>query len=95
MLSLVLGQGAKLALIGVLAGLGASWALTRWIESLLFGVSPADRVTFMIISLVLMAVALLACYIPARRAAKVIRWWLYAVNEFLPQSHTKVHKDGE
>ena len=70
-LSLVLGQGAKLALIGVLAGLGASWALTRWIESLLFGVSPADRVTFMIISLVLMAVALLACYIPARRAAKV------------------------
>ena len=70
-LRLVLGQGAKLALIGVLAGLGASWALTRWIESLLFGVSPTDRVTFVMIALLLIAVALLACYIPARRAAKV------------------------
>jgi putative ABC transport system permease protein len=70
-LRLVLGQGAKLALIGVLAGLGASWALTRWIESLLFGVSPTDRITFVMIALLLMAVALLACYIPARRAAKV------------------------
>jgi ABC-type antimicrobial peptide transport system permease subunit len=70
-LRLVLGQGAKLALIGVLAGLGASWALTRWIESLLFGVSPTDRMTFVIIALLLIAVALLACYIPARRAAKV------------------------
>ncbi len=70
-LRLVLGQGAKLALIGVLAGLAAAWALTRWIESLLFGVSPTDRVTFVIISLLLIVVALLACYIPARRAAKV------------------------
>jgi predicted permease len=70
-LRLVLGQGAKLALIGVLAGLGASWALTRWIESLLFGVSPTDRITFVMIALLLMAVALLACYIPARRATKV------------------------
>jgi len=70
-LRLVIGQGAKLALIGVLAGLGASWALTRWIESLLFGVSPTDRMTFVIIALLLIAVALLACYIPARRATKV------------------------
>jgi len=70
-LRLVLGQGAKLALIGVLAGLVASWALTRWVESLLFGVSPTDRWTFVIIALLLIAVALLACYIPARRAAKV------------------------
>jgi predicted permease len=70
-LRLVLGQGAKLALIGVLAGLGASWGLTRWIESLLFGVSPTDRMTFVMIALLLIAVALLACYIPARRAAKV------------------------
>jgi ABC-type antimicrobial peptide transport system permease subunit len=70
-LRLVLGQGAKLALIGVLAGLGASWALTRWIESLLFGVSPTDRMTFVIIALLLIAVALLAGYIPARRATKV------------------------
>jgi predicted permease len=68
---LVLGQGAKLTLIGVLIGLGAAWALTRWIESLLFGVSPTDRVTFVIIALLLMVVAMLACYIPARRATKV------------------------
>src|SRR5262245_10622202 len=70
-LRLVLGQGAKLALIGALVGLGASWALTRWIEGLLFNVSPTDRMTFVIISLLLMAVALLACYIPARRATNV------------------------
>jgi predicted permease len=70
-LRLVLGQGAKLAFIGVLAGLGAAWALTRWVESLLFGVSPTDRLTFVIIALLLLAVALLACYIPARRATKV------------------------
>src|SRR5262245_33647056 len=70
-LRLVLGQGAKLALIGVLAGLGASWALTRWIEGLLFNVSPTDPATFVIIASSLMVVALLACYIPARRATKV------------------------
>src|SRR5262245_21326459 len=70
-LRLVLGQGAKLALIGVGAGLVASWALTRWIDSLLFGASPTDRMTFVIIALLLIAAALLACYIPARRAAQV------------------------
>jgi ABC-type antimicrobial peptide transport system permease subunit len=70
-LRLVLVQGAKLTLIGVLAGLGAALALTRWVESLLFGVSPTDLVTFALIALLLVAVALLACYIPARRAAKV------------------------
>jgi predicted permease len=70
-LRLVLGQGAKLAFIGALIGLGAAWALTRWIESQLFNVSAADPVTFVTIALTLMAVALLACYIPARRAAKV------------------------
>jgi len=70
-LRLVLAQGAKLTLIGALIGLGASWALTRWIESLLFGVSPTDPATFVIIASSLMAVALLACYVPARRATKV------------------------
>jgi ABC-type antimicrobial peptide transport system permease subunit len=70
-LKMVLGQGAKLALIGVLAGLGAAWALTRWVESLLFRVSPTDRLTFVMIALLLVMVALLACYIPARRATKV------------------------
>jgi len=70
-LRLVLGQGAKLAFIGALIGVVAAWALTRWIESLLFNVSATDPVTFVAIALALMAVALLACYIPARRAAKV------------------------
>ncbi len=70
-LKMVLGQGAKLALVGVLIGLGASWALTRWIESLLFNVSATDPATFVIIALLLMLVASLACYLPARRATKV------------------------
>src|SRR5215813_2917085 len=50
-LRLVLGQGAKLTLVGVMAGLGASWALTRWIESLLFNVSANDPATFVMIAL--------------------------------------------
>jgi predicted permease len=70
-LRLVMGQGAKLALTGALIGLGASWALTRWIEGLLFNVSATDPATFVIIALSLMVVALLACYVPARRATKV------------------------
>jgi predicted permease len=70
-LRLVLGQGTKLALAGALIGLGASWALTRWVEGLLFNVSATDPATFVIIALSLMVVALLACYIPARRATKV------------------------
>ncbi|HKC88813.1 MAG TPA: FtsX-like permease family protein, partial [Blastocatellia bacterium] len=70
-LRLVLWQGAKLALTGALIGLGASWALTRWIEGLLFNVSPTDPATFVIIAMSLMLVALLACYVPARRATKV------------------------
>jgi predicted permease len=70
-LRLVLGQGAKLALAGALIGLSASWALTRWVESMLFNVSATDPATFVIIALSLILVALSACYIPARRATKV------------------------
>jgi len=70
-LKLVLRRGVVLALIGVVAGLGGALALTRLISSLLFGVTPIDLVTFASVSLALMAVAVLASYIPARRATKV------------------------
>jgi predicted permease len=70
-LRLVVGQGLKLVLVGVALGLVAAFMLTRVMSSLLFGVSPTDPATLAIISLVLVSVALLASYIPARRATKV------------------------
>ena len=70
-LRLVVGQGMKVALIGIGIGLIAAVALTRVMRTLLFGVSTTDPVTFMIISLLLAAVALIACFVPARRATKV------------------------
>jgi ABC-type lipoprotein release transport system permease subunit len=70
-LKLVLMQGVKLAFAGVLIGLTAALSLTRWMKSLLFEVRPTDPMTFAVIALLLMAVALLACWIPARRAARV------------------------
>ncbi|MGH9935971.1 MAG: FtsX-like permease family protein, partial [Blastocatellia bacterium] len=69
-LKLVIGQGMALALTGVGAGLIVSFALTRLIASILFGVSPTDLPTFIGVSLLLAIVALLACWIPARRATK-------------------------
>jgi putative ABC transport system permease protein len=68
---LVLKRGLKLASAGVAIGLLASLALTRLIKELLFGVSATDPLTFAVIAVLLIAVALLACWIPARRAAKV------------------------
>ncbi|MBO0860088.1 MAG: ABC transporter permease [Chloracidobacterium sp.] len=68
---LVIGQGMKLALIGMVIGLGIAWAFTRWVKSLLFGVSATDPLTFALIAILLTAVTLLACWIPARRATKV------------------------
>jgi len=70
-LSLVIGHGMKLALTGVALGLVASVALTSAIKSLLFGVSASDPATFAAIALLLLLVALLACWIPARRATRV------------------------
>jgi len=70
-LRLVLGHGLKMAIAGVVAGLIAAFALTRLMATMLFGVGPADPATYAIIVVVLMLVALLACYLPARRATKV------------------------
>ena len=68
---MVVGRGLKLALIGVGVGVAGALALTRFLSSLLYGVKPTDPLTFIGVSLILTAVALAACYIPARRAAKV------------------------
>ncbi len=68
---LVLGQGMLLVLIGVAAGLALSFGLTRIMASLLYGVTATDPVTFVAVAVALSLVALLANYIPARRATKV------------------------
>jgi putative ABC transport system permease protein len=70
-LRMVIGQGLKLALIGVVIGIVGALAISRFLTSLLYGVKPTDPLTFITVSLILVAVALLACYIPARRASKV------------------------
>jgi ABC-type antimicrobial peptide transport system permease subunit len=70
-LKLVVGKGMVLAVIGIAIGLAGSLSLTRLMRSLLFEVTPTDWLTFVITSLVLLTVALLACYIPAHRATKV------------------------
>jgi putative ABC transport system permease protein len=70
-LKLVLRRGLALTLPGVAIGLTAALALARLMQSLLFGVSAADPLTFIVIASLLTVVALLACWIPARRATKV------------------------
>ncbi|MBO0797799.1 MAG: ABC transporter permease [Blastocatellia bacterium] len=69
--ALVVGQGLKLALLGLGLGLVAAYLLTRFLESLLYGVRPTDPTTFVSVSLLLLAVAVLASWLPARRAAKL------------------------
>jgi len=68
---MIVRSGMFLASIGVVAGLIGAFAVTRLIASLLFGVSPTDVVTFVLVTAGLLMVAVLACYIPARRATKV------------------------
>ncbi|HEV8132145.1 MAG TPA: ABC transporter permease [Acidobacteriota bacterium] len=70
-MKLVVGQGAMLALIGVGIGLAAAFALTRFLSSLLYGVRATDPLTFTVVSVLFLAVAIFASYLPARRAANV------------------------
>ena len=68
---LVLGQGTKVALIGVVLGISMALVLSHFLSSLLYGVKPTDPLTFLAGTIVLVLIALLACYIPARRATRV------------------------
>ena len=70
-LKLVIGQGMKLAVCGIALGLAGAWALTRLLKTLLFGVSATDSLSFGLAVLLLASVVLLACYLPARRAARI------------------------
>jgi ABC-type antimicrobial peptide transport system permease subunit len=70
-LKLIVMRGMRLALLGIVIGLAAAFGLTRLMKSLLFGVSATDPLTFAGVSLLLLSIALPACWIPARRATKV------------------------
>lgn len=70
-LQLILSQGAKLTLLGVAIGVAAAWGLTRLLAGLLFEVNATDPATFLSISLLLISIALIACFLPARRALNV------------------------
>ncbi len=70
-LHLVLGQGASLVLFGAVLGLGAAFFAGRYVEQILFGVAPFDPLTFAVVPGVLLAVALIACALPAWRAARI------------------------
>lgn len=70
-LGLILRNGMTLTLIGVVIGLGGAFALTRLLTTFLFGVTPTDKATFVVVSALLVLVAFLACYLPARRATRV------------------------
>jgi putative ABC transport system permease protein len=69
--AMILGHGMKLTLIGVVIGLALAFAATRLMGTMLFGVAPTDLTTFSVISILLISVAALACYLPGRRATKV------------------------
>jgi ABC-type antimicrobial peptide transport system permease subunit len=68
---MVLGQGIKLVSLGIVIGLAGAWTLTRVLTTLLYGVKPTDPLTFVAVPVLLIAVAILACWLPARQAASV------------------------
>ena len=71
LIRLVVGQGMRLTLIGLVLGVGAALALTRVVQGVLFGVSATDPLTFLLIPPILGCVALVACWLPARRATRM------------------------
>jgi putative ABC transport system permease protein len=70
-LRLVVGEGVRLVLLGVVIGVGAGIALSRYLASLFFGVSPANPATYLEVALLMIAIALIACLLPALRAIRV------------------------
>jgi putative ABC transport system permease protein len=70
-LRMVLGQGLRLALAGTAVGLAAALIVSQFMAGLLYGVRPTDPLTFVGVTILLIGVALLACYLPARRAVRV------------------------
>ena len=70
-LAMVVGEGLKMTAVGLGVGLTGAFWLTRWMASLLFEISTTDPFTFTVVGIGLTAVGLLACFVPARRAAKV------------------------
>jgi ABC-type antimicrobial peptide transport system permease subunit len=70
-IGLILRQGIKLVSLGIVIGLAGAWALTRVLTTLLFEVKPTDPLTFVAVPVLLIAVAILACWLPARQAASV------------------------
>ena len=68
---MILGQGMMLTIIGIAAGLLGAFGLTRLMATMLFSVKPTDPITFTAVALILLLIALIACYIPGRRATKV------------------------
>ena len=71
MVKIIVGQGLKLMLAGLALGFGGAFAVTRLLDTLLFGVTPLDPVTFIAVAVVLSTVALLASYLPARRVTRI------------------------
>jgi putative ABC transport system permease protein len=68
---LVLGQGAGVACAGIVLGLGGAWATSRFLATMLFGVKPVDVTTYLGVSLLMAVIAMLAVFVPARRATAV------------------------
>jgi putative ABC transport system permease protein len=66
-----LRQGLAMSVMGIIGGMAGALALTRWMSSLLFGISPMDSITYAVVSVVLIVASALATYVPARRATHV------------------------